>query len=95
MADKQVKIVGKHVKGCYALRNERDGTWDTCWGPLSFGGYGDPVVKTWRKYGKKGRVLNTWLRYICNNGGCRAELHVNSDFVLRAASTTTASKGRE
>ena len=94
MADKQVKVVGKHTRGCYALKNEREGVWDTCWGPIAWGHYGEPVVQTWRHYGKNGRKLRTWVRFICNNGGCKAELHVESDFILRSVERTARGKER-
>lgn len=84
MADKLVKVVGKHVKGCFAEKAQREGRWPTCWGPIAWGEHGEPVVKTWRKYGKNGKKLLTWVRFVCNCGGCPAELHVESDFILAA-----------
>jgi hypothetical protein len=78
---KLVKVVGKHVKGCGALRHAQRGDWDTCWGPLAFGDYGKPIVRTERRYGKNGRVFYTWLRFVCNDTSCKAELHVEVDAV--------------
>jgi len=88
MMDKQVKVVGKHVKGCSAVRAVKLGDWDTCWGPIAWGEYGEPVVKTWRKYGKNGKRLLTWVRFVCNNTACKAELHVEADLILRTAERT-------
>lgn len=84
MADHRVKVVGKHLKNCYAAKAEKAGTWSTCWGPIAYGEHGDATVKTWRKYGKNGRALLTWVRFVCNHVGCPAELHVEADFILGA-----------
>jgi hypothetical protein len=84
MADKLAKVVGKHIKGCGAVEQVRLGHWDTCWGPIAYGERGEPVVKTWRKYGKNGQALRTWVRFVCNHVGCKAELHVEADFILSA-----------
>lgn len=83
--DKQIKIVGKHRTGCHALALEKKGEWDTCWGPLAYGSYGAPVATTERRYGKKGRAFKYWLRFVCNDAQCKAELHVEADFILSAA----------
>ncbi len=88
MSDKTVKVLGRHRKGCRAVLNEKNGTWDTCWGPLAFGAWGKPVVKTERRYGKKGRAFKTWLRFICNDPQCKAELHVDASFVLSIAAAS-------
>ncbi len=85
MADKLVKVVGKHRKDCAAVRLAKSGSWNTCWGPIAYGEHGEPVVKTWRMYGKNGRALRSWVRFICNDGGCKAELHVEAEFILAAA----------
>lgn len=82
MSDKTVKVVGRHVKGCWARANEKSGHWETCWGPLAYGEYGDPIVRTERRYGKTGRVFKYWLRYVCNDTKCRAELHVETEAIL-------------
>lgn len=79
MSDKTVKIVGRHIKGCAAVRLAKSGEWDTCWGPLAYGDRGDPVIVTERRYGKKGRVFKHWLRYLCNDSDCSAELHICAD----------------
>ena len=85
MADRMVKVVGKHIKDCFAVKNRRSGQWPTEWGPIAYGRYGDPIVCTERRYGKKGVRFRYWLRFICNCGGCPAELHVDSEFILQAA----------
>ena len=82
MSDRTVKLVGKHIKTCCGKRHERDGSWSSCWGPLAFGDYGDPLKRTERRYGKNGRVFKTWLRYVCNDSDCKAELHVDCDWIL-------------
>src|SRR3954462_12174308 len=74
VADKMVKVVGKHVKGCFALKNAGTGFWNTQWGPIAYGRHGHPIVVTERRYGKNGRVYRHWVRFVCNNSECRAEL---------------------
>lgn len=93
MADKLVKVVGKHRKDCFAVKAVREGRWYTPWGPIAYGEHGAPVVKTWRKYGKNGRKLLTWVRFVCNHGGCKAELHVESEFILTAVADRGVSRG--
>ena len=83
--DRTVKIVNKHNIDCHALKNQQAGTWKTCWGPLAFGRWGEPVVIRVRKYGKNGKRYKKWLRFICNDINCHAELHVDCDFVLAQA----------
>ena len=83
--DKPIKRINKHHKKCYALENEKSGFWKTCWGPPAFGSWGEPVVHSVRKYGKKGKRIKHWLRFICNDCSCHAELHVDCDFVLAQA----------
>jgi hypothetical protein len=85
MADRQIKVVGKHVKDCAGVRLTRKGDWRSPWGPIAYGDHGSPVIKTWRQYGKNGRALRTWVRFICNDTHCKAELHVEADFILTAA----------
>lgn len=85
MADRQVKVVGKHLKDCFAVKNVRSGVWNTQWGPIAYGKYGEPVVTTERRYGKRGHVFRHWVRFICNCTGCPAELHVEAAFILEAA----------
>jgi len=70
---KRIKVVGKHVKDCDAVRLSRSGDWDTCWGPVALQ----------RRYGKHGRVFHTWLRFVCNDTACKAELHVEVNEVFR------------
>ena len=77
-----IKVVGKHHKDCYARRNYINGLWDTCWGPVAYGVHGDPVITTSRNYGK-GRKFTTWLRYVCNDTKCPAELHIDVDYILQ------------
>lgn len=84
MADKQVKVVGKHNKECYGVKATREGRWRNPWGPIAWGDHGQPTIKTWRKYGKNGRALRTWVVFVCNDGGCKAQLHVEADFILAA-----------
>ena len=83
--DKQVIVVGKHRKGCHAVMLEKDGSWDTCWGPIAWGKYGQPIKVTERRYGAKGRVFKYWLRFICNDTSCKAELHVEGRFIWNKA----------
>ena len=73
----KVKLHVKHIKGCRALEYERKGVWNTCWGPMPWGAYGDAIVKTERKYGRVGRRIITWLVFMCNCTDCHARLHVN------------------
>jgi hypothetical protein len=82
MTDRTVKVVGKHIKGCAAVREEKAGRWSTCWGPVAWGEYGQPIVRTMRRYGKTGRAMKTWLRYVCNDPDCKAELHVDTDYIV-------------
>lgn len=93
MADLQVKLVGKHVKGCFAVENVRRRVWETQWGPIAYGKHGDATVGTERRYGKNGRVFKTWLRFVCNDSACRAELHVDGDFILAAAKEYQLKRG--
>jgi hypothetical protein len=88
-----VKVVGKHVKGCFALKNAGTGFWNTQWGPIAYGRHGHPIVVTERRYGKNGRVYRHWVRFVCNNSECHAELHVEGDFILSAAKIHVASRG--
>lgn len=85
MTDKLVKVVGSHIPNCSALKNRKSGLWTTEWGPIAFGEYGDPVVTTKRRYGKNWWAFRYWLRFVCNDPSCRAELHVEKDFILNAA----------
>ncbi len=85
MPDKVVKVVGKHVKNCFAVSAKKDGRWNTCWGPVAFGEHGHPTVTTERRYGKNGRRFKTWLRFVCNDPSCKAELHVECEFILETA----------
>jgi len=80
----KVKIVGGHIKDCFAVKNASAGVWDTCWGPLAFGRYGDPIVTTTRRYGK-GERHTQWLRFVCNDPNCHAELHIDIDAILHFA----------
>ena len=85
MADRLVKQVGKHRKDCFAIKNRKSGQWPTEWGPIAYGDHGAPIVVTERRYGKKGRAFRHWVRFVCNCIGCKAELHVEAKFILRAA----------
>lgn len=89
MADRQIKVVGKHLKDCFARKNARSGRWPWAWGPIAYGGYGAPIISTERRYGKNGSAVRYWLRFICNCSGCPAELHVEQDFILAAAKKAT------
>ena len=80
--ERKVKLVGKHRKGCRALYFQRTGDRPTCWGPVAFGDYGHPIVTTARRYGKHGRAFKHWLRFVCNDTECRAELHILTDAIL-------------
>lgn len=84
MADKQVKVVGKHIKDCFAVKNRRTGFWATEWGPIAYGERGAAVITTRRRYGKNGVAFRHWLRFVCNCVGCPAELHIEKDFILEA-----------
>ena len=75
------RLAIKHIKGCRALEYERKGVWRTCWGPMAWGAYGEPIIKTERKYGKVGRRIYTWLVFMCNCMDCPARLHVNVDAI--------------
>lgn len=83
-----VKIVGKHCNGCYGVKNMKAGVWPTPWGPLAWGNHGEPTVRTERRYGKLGRVFITWIRYVCNDTKCKAELHVQVDWIIERAQQT-------
>jgi hypothetical protein len=80
MADKLVKIVGRHVKGCSAVKLEKRGDWDTCWGPIAWGDRGQPIVTTVRKH----RRSLHWVQFLCNNTQCAARLYVEANFILAA-----------
>lgn len=67
------------------MASVKRGDWRYPWGPIAYGEHGEPTVKTWRHYGKKGRTLRTWVRFVCNDHDCKAELHVEADFILAAA----------
>ena len=75
---RKVKVVGKHDKKCYAVKNQLKGTWSTPWGPIK------GLVDTWHNFGK-GRTLKTWLVFVCNCTFCKAELHVDKDFIEQKA----------
>lgn len=60
MSDRQVKVVGKHRRGCDAKRLAKSGAWSTCWGPVAWGDHGDPLITVERRYGKKGRTFRKW-----------------------------------
>lgn len=80
MADKLVKVVGKHVKGCSAVKLEKSGQWDSCWGPIAWGTRGEPIVTTVRK---NRRNLH-WVQFLCNSTACKARLYVEANFILQA-----------
>ena len=84
VANKKIifKVVGKHHKNCCAVKNEKSGYWNTCWGPIAYGKHGDPIVRTDRRYGKYGLKSTYWLRYVCNDTNCPAELHVDAESIL-------------
>lgn len=82
MADRQVKVVGKHLKDCFAVKNVREGVWNTQWGPVAYAEYGPPLITTKRRYGKNGWAFKHWLVFICNCHGCPARLHVETEFIL-------------
>jgi len=97
----KVKLQVQHIKGCRALEYERKGVWNTCWGPMPWGAYGDAIVKTERKYGRVGKRIITWLVFMCNCTDCPARLHVNVDAIpawankeLRPCPSQRASGGR-
>lgn len=93
--DKQVKVVGKHVNGCAAVRLAKSGEWSTPWGPIAYGERGNATVNTWRHYGKNGRKLLTWVRFVCNDTDCKAELHVESALILKAATREQRPQSRQ
>jgi hypothetical protein len=96
MADRLVKIVGKHAPDCFAVKNSKSGFWPTHWGPIAYGGHGSPVVRTERRYGKNGSKSRYWLRFVCNDTTCTAELHVEQQFILDAAERAcSAPKGEQ
>jgi hypothetical protein len=70
MADRQVKVVGKHSKDCWRE-----------WGSVAYGKHGEPVIITRRRYGKNGWAMRSWVRVICNNTECKAELHIERKFI--------------
>ena len=85
MADRLVKVVGNHVKGCAGVRLTKEKGWPHPWGPIPWRDGDKPTVSTWRRYGKNGRALKTWVRFVCNDTKCKAELHVEAEFILKAA----------
>jgi hypothetical protein len=91
MADRQIKVVGKHRKDCWAIKNRKNGTWPTEWGPIAYGAHGEPVRSTERRYGKRGRMFKYWLVFVCNCVGCPAQLHIEDKFILEAARKATGS----
>ena len=93
MAERQFKIVGKHLKDCFARKAELEGRWHTAWGPIAYGKHGAPVVTTERRYGKNGRAFKHWVRFICNCSGCPAELHVLDDFIIGTVRASAQSEG--
>jgi hypothetical protein len=80
-----VKVMGKHHAECYACKNEAKGFWQTCWGPVAWGKHGGPITRTERRYGKTGRRSLYWLRYLCNDTKCPAELWIATDWILSHA----------
>lgn len=83
MAERLVKIVGKHANGCWRE-----------WGPIAYGRHGEPVITTRRRSGRNGTAFRTYVRFMCNNTACEAELHVEQRFILNAATSTSATGGK-
>ena len=70
----------KHIKNCRALAHVEEGTWNSPWVvPVSC--YLDINA------GCKGRTTN-WVRFICNDPGCKARLYVSEEDLLRAIDET-------
>lgn len=79
---KVVKVVGKHVKGCAGVRSSRRGDWPTPWGPIAWGDFGSPVVKT---RSPRGQNVVSWVQFVCNDTQCHARLYVSEQFILASA----------
>lgn len=81
VAERLVKVVGKHQRGCWRE-----------WGPIAYGKHGAPVISTQRRSGRRGTIYRTWVRFLCNNTECKAELHVEQRFILGAALNPTSTR---
>lgn len=78
---KSIRILGKHIKGCLAVKAVERGDWDTPWSgvlvkhkPQRFGSAWKPETK--------GHWL--WTGFICNCVGCPAEIWIRRDFLDKA-----------
>lgn len=61
-----VRIVGKHTKDCYAIKNAHEGTWTSPWCEYSDGSeFRD-------KRGSTRRGTTVWIRFRCNCTQCPA-----------------------
>lgn len=74
MANKIKRVVGKHRKGCHAVRAVKEGMWDTPWA-CSCG-------IEWHNKNGAGEGMHTWTRFICNDLKCSAYLLVSDDAIF-------------
>jgi hypothetical protein len=68
-----VRLVGKHMKGCHSLRYFRDGTWRTPWGVSE---------RKWLNIWGTSKGNYIWLEWGCNITECPAKLKVRTDYLL-------------
>jgi hypothetical protein len=75
------KIVKKHAKDCYAVRNTDSGQWDSPWS-------GIVVDSKWgRKNSLKRQGSTHWLLVSCNCTYCPARLAVVASVLYEGAPT--------
>jgi len=77
MSEIKTKLIGKHHKDCYAIKNYNEGKWDTPWAYIMDGRtYGTKVAPIH----KKGN--SPWIYVRCNCTHCDAKLAVLSNSLL-------------
>lgn len=73
----EIKRKNKHIKDCGAVRHVKDGVWKSAWAY--------PKLVWANKYGNetpKRSGYVPWLKIICNDISCHAELWVRNDNFL-------------
>lgn len=61
-----VRIVGKHAKDCYAIKNANAGIWESPWCEYPDGS------ESRDKRGSSRRGHTVWIRFLCNCTQCPA-----------------------
>lgn len=76
---KDIKLVGKHKKGCLALQYTRidAGTWPLPWATVD---RHKPVV--FKNINGAGRGTTQWLQIVCNDPDCSARILLRMEWLL-------------